>query len=230
MALPTWRGPASRGSRSLPYYIRVTEVAIRSMKEKGVSVITTLATCESFSRRRLADLKFLELPIVADTTPPWFVADLKQEAARTIGPQEGPRVALWVQNLKQAQANAKLLWDGGILLVAGTDAPYPGVAQGEGLHHELELLVEAGLTPLEAITSATRNAALLMNAEAQWGTIAPGRRADLLVVSGQPDREISQIHNVDSVIQNGAIVGRARLRYDPHSDPGYRPVGGAPER
>ena len=47
-------------------------------------------------------------------------------------------------------------------MIAGTDAPYPGDFQGEGIHHELELLVESGLTPTDAISSATRNASRLM--------------------------------------------------------------------
>jgi imidazolonepropionase-like amidohydrolase len=52
-------------------------------------------------------------------------------------------------------ANAKRLSDAGVLLAAGTDSPYPGDYYGEGLHRELELLVEAGLTPLQAIRAAT---------------------------------------------------------------------------
>ena len=52
---------------------------------------------------------------------------------------------------------------------------------GEGIHRELELLVEAGLTPLEALSTATRNAGLLLKKDA-WGTLAPGQCADLLLV------------------------------------------------
>lgn len=84
----------------------------------------------------------------------------------------------------------KALFDAGVLLAAGTDAPYPGVFQGEGIHRELELLVEAGLTPLEAITVATKNAAELMGDGGEWGTLTPERRADIVLVRGRPDRSI----------------------------------------
>ena len=112
-----------------------------------------------------------------------------------------------------------------ILLVAGTDAPYPGVAQGEGIHRELELLVEAGLSPLEAITSATRNAAILIGAE-DWGTITPGSVADLLVVDGRPDQDIRRTRDIHMVMQGGRILDRDALKFDPDTDPGFT-VGAA---
>jgi len=70
--------------------------------------------------------------------------------------------------LQIAFENVRTLHQSGVMLVACTDAPYPGVIQGEGIHREMELLVEAGLSPLEAISSATSNAAALMKAEG-WG-------------------------------------------------------------
>ena len=68
-----------------------------------------------------------------------------------------------------------LRYSAGILIAAGTDAPYPGDFQGEGIHRELELFVESGLTPLEAITMATKNAATIVNAENRWGTLEAGK-------------------------------------------------------
>ena len=118
--------------------------------------------------------------------------------------------------------NAKKLHDRGVLLVAGTDAPYPGVFQGEGIHRELELLVEAGLTPIEAITAATRNAARLMKAEDEWGTLAAGKRADLIVINGRPDQNISESRNINMVIKDGKILDRPSLKFDSEKDPGFR--------
>jgi imidazolonepropionase-like amidohydrolase len=60
-------------------------------------------------------------------------------------------------------------------VIAGTDAPYPGDFQGEGIHREFEV-VESGLTPIDAISSATRNASRLMKASNDWGTLR-GRKA-----------------------------------------------------
>jgi len=60
------------------------------------------------------------------------------------------------------------------------------VFYGEGIHRELELLVESGFTPLEAIRAATYDAARVMRAEHEWGSLEAGRRADVLVVAGRP--------------------------------------------
>lgn len=126
--------------------------------------------------------------------------------------------------MKEEQKNAKRMAEAGILLAAGTDAPYPGVFQGEGIHRELELLVEVGFTPLEAISMATRNAALLMNAAEEWGTVAPGKLANILLLAGQPDKNISNTRNIEIVIQAGKILDRNALKFDLKKDPGFRPV------
>lgn len=78
---------------------------------------------------------------------------------------------------------------------------------GEGLHHELELLVQSGLTPLEAISAATRNAARLIGAT-DWGTIELGKLATLIVVDGRPDRRISDTRKVVEVFVRGRRLDR----------------------
>jgi len=183
------------------------------MKKNNVACITTLTVVEYGSFQRFADLSFLDHPLIKDTTPPWFMEKLRELK---------PREDRTTERLKKAQSNAKILFDAGILLVAGTDAPYPGVFQGEGVHREMELLVEAGLTPLEAISVATKNAAILMNLEDQWGTLAAGKIADLLIINGRPDRNISESRNVEMVIQAGKILDRERLKFDIMKDPGFR--------
>jgi imidazolonepropionase-like amidohydrolase len=121
-------------------------------------------------------------------------------------------------------ANVKRMVEAGIPVAAGTDAPYPGDYYGEGLHRELELLVEAGLTPLQAITAATANAARFIGPDAEWGTIEPGKIADLLLVRGNPAERIGDTKNVVTVIQGGVIVDRARLRFDPRQEADFHPV------
>ena len=71
---------------------------------------------------------------------------------------------------------------------------------------------------------ATRNAALLMNAAEEWGTLAPGKLADILLLAGQPDKNISNTRNIEIVIQGGKILDRNALRFDPKKDPGFRQV------
>ena len=187
------------------------------MKDKGIHCITTLAVLESFSRRRLDDLGFLEHPIIKDTTPPWFLDGLRKMSST-----EPSEIELAFGRINQGLVNAKKLFDAGVLLAAGTDAPYPGVFQGEGVHREMELLVEAGLTPLQAITIATSNAARLMDAEGEWGSLEPGKVANLIVVDGRPDKNISDTRKIDTVILRGHVLDREKLRFDPDKDPGFR--------
>jgi len=73
------------------------------------------------------------------------------------------------------------------------------------------LLVEAGLTPLQAITLATKNAALFLNELVEWGTLEVGKRAHLLVVAGHPERRIDDTRNVQLVMQAGRMLDRNTL-------------------
>lgn len=203
----------------------IDQLSFDLIVEKKTMVLTTLAVQESHSRRRFGDIAFLNYPLIAETTPPAFLAALREHATQDLTDEDKKAAAASGVKLDIATKNVQRLHRAGVVLVAGTDAPYPGVAQGEGLHRELELLVEAGLSPLEAITSATRNAATLIGAE-DWGTITPGSVADLLVVDGRPDRDIRRTRDIHMVMQGGRILDRDGLRFNPDSDPGFA-VGAA---
>jgi imidazolonepropionase-like amidohydrolase len=199
---------------------------IRILKDKGTFVLTTLATEESHAAIRLKDLSFLEEPLIADTAAPWFLEELRSEVAKTPSEKEAKEREKAGRRLAQSKINAKKLFDAGVLIAAGTDAPYPGVFYGEGIHRELELLVESGLTPLQAIRSATYDAARVMLAEQEWGSLEPGRRADVLVVAGRPAERISDSRKVELVIREGRILDRRALRFDPKRDHEFRAVPG----
>ncbi len=95
----------------------------------------------------------------------------------------------------------------GVTIAAGTDA---GVTKHGNNARELELYVEHGLTPEEAIVTATVNAAALIGMEDELGTVEPGRIADLIAVYGNPLSDISALRNVQVVIQGGRVVRDAR--------------------
>ena len=202
----------------------MTDETIRYMAEHGTASITTLAVYESFARRRFKDMSFVEQPLLRDVLTPTYRRQIKAHGARAASGLDSARINRMAAGLGTAGRNVKRMFEAGILLAAGTDAPYPGDYYGEGLQRELELLVEAGLTPLEVISLATRNAARLVRAEAEWGTIEPGKAADLLLVRGDPSSRISDTRNIVMVIQGGRVIDRAALRYDPRRDPDYHPV------
>jgi len=94
----------------------------------------------------------------------------------------------------------KLLHDSGITLVAGTDA-LPGFT----LHHELELYVQSGISAPEVLRIATLNGAKVLGRDADLGSIAPGKFADMILVDGDPARRIGDIRNTELVVKDGKV-------------------------
>jgi imidazolonepropionase-like amidohydrolase len=95
----------------------------------------------------------------------------------------------------------------GIPVVAGTDQTVPG----HSLHREIELYVQSGFTPMEAIQAATIVSARAMGLEKESGTVEKGKRGDLILVNGNPLEDIHQIRNVEYVITNGTMFHTAEL-------------------
>jgi imidazolonepropionase-like amidohydrolase len=100
--------------------------------------------------------------------------------------------------------------EAGVVFVSGTDSGFSVTPYGEWHARELELLMDyAGLSAFEAIQSATRNAAVTLNLEGQVGALAPGMIADIIVVDGDPLRDIRVLQdkqNIETVIKGGAVV------------------------
>jgi imidazolonepropionase-like amidohydrolase len=220
---PQLVGYGIAGFAHLPFR-EMPEADVRILKDKGTFVLTTLAVEESHSWMRLKDVSFLEEPLIADTAAPWLLEELKAEVAKTPTEEEAKEREKARERLARSKINVKKLFDAGVLIAAGTDAPYPGLFQGEGIHRELELLVESGLTPLQAIRAATYDAARVMHAEEEWGALEPGRRADVIVVSGRPAERISDTRKVDLVIREGRVLDRQALRFDAKRDREFRTV------
>jgi imidazolonepropionase-like amidohydrolase len=105
------------------------------------------------------------------------------------------------------ERNLKTLHNAGVNIGFGTDSGatalrIPGFAE----HRELELMVDAGLTPLEAINLATARAAALLRLDDR-GVLAPGKLADMIVVNGNPAAQIKDIHNIEAVWHRGKLAG-----------------------
>ena len=100
---------------------------------------------------------------------------------------------------------------GGLLLSGPDPTGIGGVLPGYGDQRQVELLVEAGFSPIEAIRIATQNGARFLGREDDIGTLAPGKRADLILIKGDPAARISDIENVDIVFKNGVGYDSHRL-------------------
>src|SRR5690606_4236971 len=97
--------------------------------------------------------------------------------------------------LERALQSVRDLHAAGVTILAGTDAPNPGTAHGASMHGELELLVEAGLSPAEALAAATSVPAKAFGL-GDRGRIAPGLRADLVLVNGDPTQDITATRSI----------------------------------
>ncbi len=95
----------------------------------------------------------------------------------------------------------------GIRIVAGTDQTVPGYS----LHREIELYVQSGFTPMEAIQAATIVPARVMGFDKETGTIEKGKRADMILINGNPLDDIHNTRNVEYVITNGTMYNSAEL-------------------
>ena len=116
------------------------------------------------------------------------------------------------RNLVQKEkALVGLLHEEGVEILAGTDEISPFCAPGFSLHDELALLVEAGLTPLQALQSATLNAARFFHRSRDWGTIEPGKFADLVLLDANPLRDIRNTQRINAVVVNGRLLDRRTL-------------------
>lgn len=113
-----------------------------------------------------------------------------------------------LQNLDQYLDAVRGLHEAGVMLVAGTDPPNAGVIHGISMHRELELLVQAGLSPSQALSAATANAADAF-ALADRGRIAVGLLADLVLIDGDPTRDISDSRQIVKVWRNGVEFDRS---------------------
>ena len=104
-------------------------------------------------------------------------------------------------------ANITAAHKAGIRIIAGTDIFF----LPQGLHWDLELLVRAGLSPLEALRTATSNAAAALGFEGRLGCISPGAAADLIVLEADPLKDIRNTQKIHAIIQGGRIIDRPAL-------------------
>lgn len=118
----------------------------------------------------------------------------------------------------------KAIQDSGGKLLAGSDTPEWFHMYGWGLHRELQALVKAGLTPLQALRAATVNPAEFLGASREWGTVEAGKRADLILLTANPLDDIRNTQKIDAVSVGGRWLSRADL--DALIAVGVKAVGG----
>lgn len=179
-----------------------------AIQSDGFIVMPTLALYEAFIQY-LEDETRLEDPFLRESVTENEIAIFRESGFLEY---ENPdSLAFWRTLNNLTLANIGEMHSSGIRIVAGTDVGNPMVFAGWSIHQELEKLVEAGLTPAEALATATINAAAMIGEESTFGSIEPGKRADILILEKNPLEDISNTRSIQDVIVRGEVVMRDSL-------------------
>jgi imidazolonepropionase-like amidohydrolase len=182
------------------------DALVARMKAKRMFVTPNLSTSEAGTYANKP--AWLDDPRLAETASPAAIrkaADLY--AARAGGPPRAPATASYQKQQRSlARLNAA-----GVTIALGDDTGIENTFYGYGEHRELELMVAAGMTPMQAIVAATKTPAQLLKLD-RLGTIAPGKSADFVVLDANPLENIGNTKSISKVYQRGQEVARAALR------------------
>ncbi len=184
---------------------------LKKMKDHGVAYIPTLSLDEfAYIYSRKPD--WVEEPFFKASLEPGVYEMIVSEKYQN-QVKNSPDFERNMKGFKIALTNVKKIHDAGILVVLGTDSgAFPIRAQGFSEHLELELLVQAGLTPLQAIKAATKNAATVLKIDKRYGTLEKGKAADFIVLTASPEKEIRNTRNIESVWKDGKEVSKGPLK------------------
>jgi imidazolonepropionase-like amidohydrolase len=184
---------------------------IQQMKEKGVAYIPTLSLDEYayiYARKPewIEDSFFR-----ASLEPGVYEMIISKEYQDQV--KNSPEYERNKAGFEIALKNVKKIHGAGILVALGTDSgAFPIRAQGFSEHLEMELLVQAGLTPLQAITSATKNSAKVLKIDTNYGTIEKGKKADFIILSESPEKNIKNTRTIEAVWKDGMEVSKGPLK------------------
>lgn len=168
---------------------------IKTLVQHHVAVTSTLPVFEQFVPSR-PDVPKAALDLFTDEARKAYQDNRKRVAER----KDSPWPVMFQKEMEFERAFVKA---GGTLLAGLDPTGIGGVIAGFGDQRELELLVDAGFTPLEAIKIASLNGAQFLGDAGHIGSLAPGKQADIIIVKGDPSSKISDIENVEVVFKDG---------------------------
>lgn len=200
------KGLLEAGADLLAHSVRDVEVddeLVTLLRDTGVCYCPTLmrevSTFVYESRPDWFDDEFFSKEV-----DPAVIAALDSEARRE--QSSSPGAQTYKAQLEVAKANLKTLSDAGIPIAMGTDTGPAARFQGYFEHGELALMVEAGLTPMQAIVASTSSAAQCMEVDADLGSLVAGKWADFLVLGANPLDDIANTKTLETVYIAGNVV------------------------
>jgi len=204
---PGQRGPMMEMANSLDIESAPVQKMIQDLVGRHVAVTSTLAIFESFiGTRAPPEFEMEQKPSMSGES--WSHV-LETRATIAEHADKSPWAALLKKEMEFERSYVKA---GGLLMAGCDPTGFGGILAGFGDQRELELLVEAGFTPVEAIHIYTENGAKWLGEDASIGTIAPGKAADIVVVDGNPAEKIADIEKVETVFKDGVGYDPVKLR------------------
>ena len=190
-----------RGLQNLPVNSSQMKELIQFLISKKVALTSTLPVFEPYTGREVVLGGGLEA----------LIPQL-QEREQTTWQRNQNRDSASVALFKKEMTWEKMFYDAGGLLVAGTDPTGAGrTVAGYANRRQLELLVEAGFTPVQAIKISTLNGATYLDRAAQIGSVEVGKQADLVLVAGDVEQDIRQVRNTEIVFKQGVGFDSRKL-------------------
>ncbi len=188
------------------YRERVPDDAVATLAGFHVPMVATIGVFESYAL--LNQGPRVATPLEEETVAPETLRAFDQ-----VPEDFSPEFRPYIESLRPLRpvwrGNVRRLRAAGVTILAGSD-PQAGVFPGAALHRELGHLTEAGLTPAEAIRAATLDAARFLadGREPDFGLIGVGKRADLLLVDGDPTRDLAALARIRLLLQDGLVIER----------------------
>ena len=201
------KGLVDAGLDGMAHSVRDREVdaaLIKMLKEKRTFAVPTL-TREESTFVYAEPPAFLDDPFFSRWADPEVITTLKDPAwGKKV--KADPDFSKYPGQLRIGQKNLKKLFDAGVKIAFGTDTGPPARFQGYFEHRELELMVQAGLTPAQALQTATLNAAECLKIEQDYGSLEAGKRADLVLLDADPLEDILNTRKINQVWIGGRAV------------------------
>jgi imidazolonepropionase-like amidohydrolase/ABC-type multidrug transport system permease subunit len=190
---------------------RIPDTLFAQMKANGVAYDPTLIAMEGLFAAMHGSLEPLERPLVLQVAPAALIESTKKFLQSSEGVKMREQLKRYPIEMEIGKQNLIQAWRAGVLLVTGSDAGNPLTLHGPTIQRELELWVEAGIPPAIALEAATYNGARLLGTASHAGLVKEGYDANLILVDGNPLKEIKQMESIRTVILKGEQIGRSGL-------------------
>jgi len=197
------------------------DTIIRKILDNHIVIVPTMSLFESFLRPDPRAGFGLEDSVLEGSIPAFLVSNMRRkefmdEEKRRFSDASHMDAYAWVRKaIPIFRENITRMHEAGVKIAVGTDAG--GTVgynfQGYNTPWELKILVECGMTPMQAIVAATRNGAEAIGVEDKLGTVEPGKIADLLILSADPLEDIENIRQIEWILQEGKPHRREEFAY-----------------